>query len=165
MSRFRSALRAVLLPALMPTLILGACNGAAPAAEVSAGGLRISAATSRETPIPGAVAVGYLHIDNRGKTDDLLLGASAALASSVELHEMKTVDGVMQMRALTEGLAIPAGQGVDLKSGGAHLMLIGVARPLVAGETIPVTLHFKAAGDVAIALKVEPLAAGNPASR
>ncbi|GAC1634904.1 MAG: copper chaperone PCu(A)C [Nevskia sp.] len=137
---------------------LAACKPASlPAGEFRAGALRVTAATSRETPIPGAVAVGYLQIENTGREDDVLLGATAAIASGVELHEMKTVDGQMQMRALADGLPLPAGRRVALQSGGAHLMLLGVARPLLVGEKIPLTLHFAKAGDAAIELQVQPL--------
>jgi copper(I)-binding protein len=156
-----TAIRSLSLFSLFATCLLSisACNqdGPAPPGEIRAGALHITGTASRETPIPGAVAVGYLRVQNTGSSDDVLLGASAAIATGVELHEMKTVDGLMQMRALSEGLAIPAGKTVELKSGGAHLMLLGIARPLVVGEKIPVTLRFKEAGSVDIELKVGPL--------
>ena len=155
-------------PAWTILVVVALCAGLAacsktplPDGQFRAGSLQISAATSRETPIPGAVAVGYLQVENTGKDDDVLLGASAAITTGIELHEMKTVDGQMQMRALGDGLPIPAGKTVALQSGGAHLMLLGVSRPLVAGEKIPMTLHFRNAGDVPIELTVQPLAPQN----
>jgi VCBS repeat-containing protein len=46
----------------------------------------------------------------------------------------------MKMRALTSGLALPAGQAVELKPGGYHVMLMDLKRQLKAGDSVPVTL-------------------------
>ena len=61
---------------------------------------------------------------------------------------MKTENGMMKMAQLTEGLPLAAGQAVELKPGGNHLMLIGLTAPLVAGETVPLTLTFQDAKGV-----------------
>jgi len=68
-----------------------------------------------------------------------LVAASSPVASSVEVHEMKMEGDVMRMRAV-ESIALPAGQRVDLKSGGYHMMLIGLKQPVKAGDTVPLTL-------------------------
>lgn len=52
---------------------------------------------------------------------------------------MKMEDGVMKMRAV-DALALPAGQPVALKPGSYHVMLMGLQRPIQAGETVPLTL-------------------------
>jgi len=55
----------------------------------------------------------------------------------------------MRMRAVTGGLPIAAGQTKAIQPGGQlHLMLIGLKRPLKAGDRIPVTLDFAHAGAV-----------------
>ena len=146
---------------LLALAALAACSPNAPpaGAEVHAGALRISAATSRATPIAGVTGAGYLKIENAGESDEVLLGASAEVASGVELHEMSTVDDVMRMRALPEGLRIPAGGHVELAAGGTHLMLLGVKRPLIAGEKLPVTLRFARTGEVRVDLLVQALTA------
>ena len=38
-----------------------------------------------------------------------------------------------------ESLSLPAGQRVELKPGGYHVMLEGLARPLAAGDKVPLT--------------------------
>jgi copper(I)-binding protein len=68
-----------------------------------------------------------------------LVAASSPVATSVEVHEMKMEGDVMRMRAI-ESLALPAGQRVDLKSGGYHMMLLGLKQPVKAGDTVPLTL-------------------------
>lgn len=75
-------------------------------------------------------------------SDAALIGARSPVAKSCEVHEMKTVDGVMKMRAIPS-LRLPAGQAVALEPGGLHLMLFGIRAPLKAGTTVPVTLVFK----------------------
>ena len=69
-----------------------------------------------------------------------LVSASSPAAGLVEIHEMKMDGNVMKMRALREGLALPAGQAVALKPGGHHLMLLDLKQPLKAGDTVVVTL-------------------------
>ena len=74
-----------------------------------------------------------------------LLSASSAAAASVEIHEMAMNGNVMTMRALTEGLVLPAGKAVALKPGAQHLMLQGLKQPLKAGDIVTVTLVIEGA--------------------
>ena len=74
-----------------------------------------------------------------------LVSASSPLASSVEIHEMARDGNVMTMRALPEGLLLPAGKPVALKPGGYHIMLMGLKQALKAGDTVPVTLVIEGA--------------------
>lgn len=130
---------------------------ASTAAATQTAPISISAATSREAPVAGSTGVGFLSITNNGAKDDQLLGGSTPLASAVELHEMSMAGGMMQMRALPDGLPVPAGKTVELASGGTHLMLTDLKRPLVAGEKVPLTLRFRDAGEIAVELEVKPL--------
>jgi len=68
-----------------------------------------------------------------------LVAASSPVATSVEVHEMKMEGDVMRMRAV-ESIALPAGKRVELKSGGYHMMLLGLKQPVKAGDTVPITL-------------------------
>ena len=74
-----------------------------------------------------------------------LVSASSPLASSVEIHEMAMDGNVMTMRALPDGLALPAGKAVALKPDGVHIMLMGLKQALKAGDTVPVTLVIEGA--------------------
>ena len=51
-------------------------------------------------------------------------------------------EGVMRMRPLPDGLAIPAGQSIALQPGGIHLMLLELNREPAAGETLQLSLEF-----------------------
>ena len=69
-----------------------------------------------------------------------LVSASTPVAGLVEIHQMSMAGDVMKMRALPTGLALPAGQVVELKPGGYHLMLMDLKQQLKAGDSVPVTL-------------------------
>jgi periplasmic copper chaperone A len=71
-----------------------------------------------------------------------LVGVSTPLAGVAEVHEMKLVGEVMRMRAVAR-LDLPAGQTVELKPGGYHLMLQDLKQPLPQGSTVPLTLRFR----------------------
>jgi copper(I)-binding protein len=71
-----------------------------------------------------------------------LTGASTPVAGRAEIHEMKMEGDVMRMRPVAGGIELPPRQPVELKSGGYHLMLTELKKPLVAGETVPLTLEF-----------------------
>jgi len=49
---------------------------------------------------------------------------------------------------------------VELKPGGYHIMLMDLKRPLNAGETFPITLHFARAGDITATVVVGAPGAG-----
>ncbi len=49
---------------------------------------------------------------------------------------MTMTDGVMRMREVTGGLAIPAGGSVELKPGGLHIMFVDLKAGLKAGDTV-----------------------------
>ncbi len=72
--------------------------------------------------------------------DSTLVAASTPVAGVVEIHEMKMEGSTMKMRALTSGLPLPAGQAVELKPGGYHVMLMDLKQQLKAGDSVPVTL-------------------------
>ena len=71
-----------------------------------------------------------------------LVGFSTPVAGTAELHEMAMQGEVMRMRPVS-GLDLPAGQVVELKPGGHHLMLMDLKKPLVAGTSVPLVLKLK----------------------
>ena len=71
-----------------------------------------------------------------------LVSVTSSAAQSVEMHASGQSQGVMHMHAL-EAIALPAGQRVELKPGGFHIMLVGLTRALGAGDTVPLTFTFE----------------------
>ncbi|BDT70925.1 hypothetical protein os4_04330 [Comamonadaceae bacterium OS-4] len=82
------------------------------------------------------------------QTPGRLVSVSSPVAGVAEVHEMKMEGDVMKMRALANGLELPAGKPVELKPGGYHVMLMDLKLPLQKDTTIPVTLVFKDAKGV-----------------
>ena len=101
-------------------------------------------------------------LDNKSGSDDRLTGAASDVAAKVQIHEMSMTNGTMQMREVAGGLPVPAGGEVVLKPGGYHVMLMGLKKPLVAGESFPLTLTFAKAGNMSVTVTVQPLDAKPP---
>lgn len=75
----------------------------------------------------------------KSHADARLVEVRSPVAGVAEVHEMAMVNDVMKMRAL-ETLPLPAGKTVELKPGGYHIMLMDLAAPLKAGDSVPLTL-------------------------
>jgi copper(I)-binding protein len=128
----------------------------------AAGPIGIESPWTRATAAAQTVGGGFMTIVNTGKAEDRLVSASSPVAAEVQIHDMKMEEGVMRMRQLTGGLAVPAGARVELKPRSLHLMFMQLKAPLVAGQTVPVTLQFEKAGSVAVQFRVEAMGASAP---
>ena len=142
---------------LVLTLLFAACQPLL-AHEFKAGDLEIGHPWSRATPQGAKVAVGYLTLKNNGAEPDRLVAATGEIAVKTEIHEM-VVDGngVMTMRPVEGGLAIPAGGSVELKPGGLHIMFIDLKQGAKEGEKFKGTLTFEKAGSVDVEFAVEAM--------
>jgi copper(I)-binding protein len=142
------------------TLALAA---AVSAASAQPGDIAVSQAWTRAVGATAPTAAGYMTLRNRGAAPDRLVGAETPAARSVEIHEQRMEDGVMRMRPMPGGIALPPGETVTLGPSGTHLMLVGPTRALTRGERVPLTLRFERAGEVQVELSVEAAGARQPA--
>lgn len=71
--------------------------------------------------------------------DARLVSADSPVAGKVEIHEMVMEKDVMKMRPVT-AVELPAGQAVELKPGGHHVMLFDLKQAVRVGDTVPLTL-------------------------
>ena len=99
---------------------------------------------------------------------DSRLGCQAKLlrppqAGVVEIHEMAMDGNVMKMRALANGLELPAGKTVELKPGGYHVMMMDLKAALPKDSTVPLTLVFKDAKGAESRLELKVPVATAPA--
>ena len=100
-------------------------------------------AWARTSPMDSAVGAAYMNITS--STDDALVDASVdmSVAMMTQVHETTTSsDGSMGMHKI-ESLPLLAGVKTELKPGGFHIMLMKLAKPLVVGETVAITLTFE----------------------
>ena len=115
------------------------------------------------TAVPGQKATGAF-MTLTAKDGAKLVGAASPVAGVVEVHEMKMDGDIMRMRALSGGLDLPAGQAVELKPGGYHVMLMDLKSALPKDGTVPLTLMFKDAkgveSKVELTVPVAAMAAG-----
>jgi periplasmic copper chaperone A len=129
------------------------------AAEFKAGDIAVEAPWSRATPGGAKVGAGYLTIKNGGAAPDRLVSATVDIAERTEIHEMSMSDGMMKMRQVSDGMAVPAGGSVALAPNGYHLMFLGLKKPLTEGGTFTGTLTFEKAGTVAVTFEVKGIGA------
>jgi copper(I)-binding protein len=97
----------------------------------------------------------YFLLRNQGTATDRMIGAETPIAVSAEIHESILVDDVMRMRRV-DGVEILPGAAVELQPGSLHIMLMGLEKPLLAGEVFDLTLHFERSGDLTVAVPVRP---------
>lgn len=95
-------------------------------------------------------AFGTLHGSD---VDDELLSVTSPVSPRIEIHEMKEVNGIMQMRKVA---SMPIAKNTDnaLSATGYHLMIMDLPKPLVKGEEFPITLTFKNAGTKTLTVPV-----------
>lgn len=151
-------IRRTLILSAAALLAAGAAQAAAPV------GLSVTDAWSRPAA-QGGNGAGFMTLANTGKSADRLVSVASPIAGRVEMHESMVMDGKAMMHPRPGGVALPPGGKVEFKPGGWHLMLIGLKKPLKAGETFPVTLAFQKGGKVTVNFTVRggaPAAAPTP---
>lgn len=108
----------------------------------------------------GHNSAAYLQITNDSDVDDLLLGASADIAGTIEIHDVVSDNDVMKMQEVDE-IPIPAGETVTLEPGGYHVMFFDLTEDLVAGDEFELTLIFDEAGEITVTAEVRNHTPGN----
>ena len=132
--------------------LLGACSASPPDLDVRDPWVRATIAGQSGT-------AAYLTVENRGGSDDRLVGVSSASADA-SLHSTSNENGVSRMRPLTDGLPIPAGATVQLRPGGNHIMLMGLREPLQPGRAITIRLTFERSGERQVEVPVRDALTG-----
>ena len=137
-------------------VVLAVVGGTAQAADA----VVATAAWARATPPGLATGAGYVTLAG-GIHADRLVAAQLDGVARIEFHESSLDGGVARMRQLPS-VAIPARTTVAFSPAGLHLMLIGLTRPLVAGEQRTLVLELEHAGKVRVALEVREATASGP---
>ncbi len=108
---------------------------------------------------PGVkIAAGYVTVRNKSSSGDRLVGGASPVAARVETHVHIKDGDILRMREV-KGYDVPANGTLELKPGGAHLMLVDLKQPLNEGDTVPITLKFERAGQITVNFAVGRLAA------
>jgi copper(I)-binding protein len=128
-------------------LAFAACAAKGPA-------IQVRNAYSYESVL-GNIGVVYFTIDNRGGVPDTLVEVEVAGALVAMIHEQVTVGDMVEMRHVGS-LPLAPHSTVELKPGGLHVMIEGLDRAPVAGDTLEVTARFAGGGQVTIKAPVLP---------
>jgi copper(I)-binding protein/cytochrome oxidase Cu insertion factor (SCO1/SenC/PrrC family) len=107
----------------------------------------------REAHPAATVNAGYMTLVNVGPEDVALVKVESDAYKSIEVHEMVTVDGLMEMREVTD-MVIPSGGQVGFEPGGRHLMLMGPKEHLTMGQKVEMTLIFKSGKKQTVSVNV-----------
>jgi periplasmic copper chaperone A len=132
-----------------------------PAKGQDAHDLMIVNVTAPAALVPTATSgIVYFAIMNHGPTADALVSVSTTRAKSATLHESFLEGDIAKMRDL-ERIDVPPGGFVELKQGGRHVMLTGLAAPLKQGEEVQLELMFEKAGKLQLKVKIGAPAIGH----
>ncbi|MEN9992810.1 MAG: hypothetical protein RLY83_380 [Actinomycetota bacterium] len=86
-----------------------------------------------------------------------LIGGTTDMSMMVQTHEV--VNGMMQEKK--GGIEIKPGETVTLDPGGLHIMIMDIAKPIVAGDKFEFTFQFKGADAQTITLTAKDSAGGD----
>ena len=148
----------------MLLLMAAACGGTERPASASepgsgyrAGSVLVSGVVAPQPAGDAPVAV-YLTIANDGdEADTLVAVASGAGEASLHTQQRDAGGGTTRMAALSE-IVVPAHEVRRLAPGGDHVMITGLGAPLAVGDTLPLVLTFRRAGQLSIAARVRTYA-------
>ena len=138
------------LPVLLLLVAITIVTGCT--ASGGAGELEVENVWGRNSPMAAQNGAFYMVITNNTGQDEQLLGAETDACGTAELHEMYMKENdVMGMREVPGGIIeLPAGDSVELKVGGMHVMCIDKQSAFEMGDKIPILLKFANAGEMKV---------------
>lgn len=105
--------------------------------------------------VPNSAA--FFVIKNNSDKDIAITSANSDVAEKNELHTHIKENKMMKMMKI-EKLVVPAKSSLELKSGGDHVMLMGLKKELKAGDEINLELSFSDGDKKSIKVPVKDLA-------
>ncbi len=145
---------------LYAALLLNLAPLLAVAAEPA--GLSLEGAWVRALPPGQPNTAAYLTATNRGAAAVTIIGASAAIAGTTQIHTTREVDGLLRMEQVAQ-LQLAPGQSLVFAPGGTHLMLMGLAQMPAPGEQVRLCLELAGGAPVCTLAEVKK-SAGNEQS-
>lgn len=105
--------------------------------------------------VPNSAA--FFVIKNNSDKDIAITSANSDIAEKNELHTHIKENKMMKMMKI-EKLVVPAKSSLELKSGGDHVMLMGLKKELKAGDEISLELSFSDGDKKSIKVPVKDIA-------
>lgn len=125
----------------------------ASSAKYDGAGVRVVEAWARASIGTARPAAAYVTFVNDSSEPALLLSVSSPAAGKVNVHETVRDGEVMKM-VPADPLEIPAGERIEMKPGGYHIMLMELRQAIQKGETLDLTLEFAGGAVVDISARV-----------
>ena len=123
------------------------------AGNALAGQLTVKSAWARATPPGVSVGVVYFQLENGSAKSDRLLKLTTTVAASAGVHRTEIVEGIAQMREVAV-LHVAPRERIEFAPGGYHVMLMGLKKPLIAGQKFELELLFEVTGARKVAVVV-----------
>jgi periplasmic copper chaperone A len=148
--------RLVVAPFAVLALTLAACGGSSEeisieettddttllgdSSEETIVAVTVEDAWARNSPLGAENGEVYMILTS--EFDDAVIAADVdiTVAAMAEMHESFVKDDGSTGMQMVERIELPAGQAVEFRPGGFHIMLLGLIAPLEAGQIITVTL-------------------------
>ena len=105
--------------------------------------------------VPNSAA--FFVIKNNSDKDIAITSANSDIAEKNELHTHIKENQMLKMMKI-EKLVVPAKSSLELKSGGDHVMLMGLKKELKVGDEINLELSFSDGDKKSIKVPVKDLA-------
>ena len=105
--------------------------------------------------VPNSAA--FFVIKNNSDKDIAITSANSDIAEKIELHTHIKENQMLKMMKI-EKLVVPAKSSLELKSGGDHVMLMGLKKELKVGDEISLELSFSDGDKKSIKVPVKDLA-------
>lgn len=121
---------------------------------LAASKIEIKEAYVRATPPGGAVTAAFASITNNLDKDVDLLSVEGDFAKTFELHDMDMSGGVMKMRKLSS-ITIKRHSTIKLKSGGLHIMIFDLKKPLNRDQKYSLKFNFSNKESLLISVPIE----------
>ncbi|MFE7507847.1 copper chaperone PCu(A)C [Promicromonospora sp. NPDC057488] len=150
--------------ALAAALALAGCTaaGASDDAAAAPAGEAVTVTDGWVKAAGSGMSAAFGGLTNAGTQDVTVVSATTEASPMLELHEtVENETGELIMREIDGGFVIPAGQTLDLEPGGSHIMLMGLAHPLEAGEEVTFTLTFSDASTFEFTAPVKDYSGAN----
>lgn len=111
-------------------------------------------------PEPANPEVGalYLEVANAAEDDDALTGVATSASETAELHTTESGDNGASRMEEVEEVPVPAGETVELTSGGYHVMVLDILEPLTEGDEFTTVLTFDSGTELDLTVPVEAMA-------
>ena len=130
-------------------LVLALTVGAAAQTSFKVGPIEVTNAWARASAGRAGAGAAYFEVRNHGGKSDRLVSAKTDVSRMASLHAHVMKDNILRM-VRVDALDVPAGGRATLKPGGHHVMLMGLAQPLMRGHSFPLSLTFEKAGTVTV---------------